>query len=107
MNIKTYFEKRYKVVRSSLRTYNIISLALILFALSAFVIAFLTEISFGSDIMKFGLSSISFLTGGGIQGVVYSQKKELIVIEFCISKADQYNQLSDFEKKILDQAFNR
>ena len=58
------------------------------------------------EFLKYGLSLITMLSGAVLQGVKYIRKNKLLELEFCESLVENYESLQEFEKKIVNNAFN-
>ena len=113
MTREEFIHKKIEIVHESMVSFQIWSIVLFAIAVASIGLSFIRyfENTFIMEFVKYGLSSISTLSGAALQGVKYLRKNKLIELEFCESVVAKYETLEEFDKiivnKALDGIFNK
>jgi hypothetical protein len=109
MNRKEFVQKKINILKQTMSSFQLWSFILFGIALASFVISFIvaSDKSVSMELLKYGLSSLSVISGGALQGVKFARKNKLVELEYCVGLVDNYETLQAFEKKIVDAALEK
>jgi uncharacterized membrane protein len=108
MTRQQYIENKISIVKETMVSFQRWSIVLFIIAVISIVLSFIGSIdkAFSMEFLKYGLSSITTISGAAMQGVKYIRKNKLIELEFCSGIVDNYESLKDFDKIIVNKALD-
>ncbi|MFC2103119.1 hypothetical protein ACFLSS_01700 [Bacteroidota bacterium] len=104
MTRKELIERKATEIRSTISISQRWSIILFILAFLSIIISVFPFIMISEEFLKFGLSSMTTLSGAALQGVRYIRRNKLIELEYSKDKVDNYENLKDFDKIIVDKA---
>jgi hypothetical protein len=113
MTRQEYIHKKILIIRETMVSYQRWSIVLFTVAIISIGLSFINSLnkSFSIEFLKYGLSSITVLSGAALQGVKYLRKNKLVELEYCEGIVEKYETLQEFDKKVvniaLDGIFNK
>jgi len=108
MTRQEYIEKKIAVVKETMVSFQRLSIVLFVIAIVSIILSFagIIDKAFSAEFLKYGLSSITTISGAAMQGVKFIRKNKLIELEFCSGIVDKYESLKDFDKIIVNKALD-
>ena len=108
MTRQEYILKKIDLLNETMVSYHRWSVILFIVAIISIGISFITSLdkSISSEFIKYGLSSISTLSGAVLQGIRFIRKNKIIELEFCVNLVNDYENLQEFDKKIINKALD-
>jgi len=108
MTRQEYIHKKILVVKQTMVSFNRWSVVLFIVAMASIGIPLISSFdkSFTVELLKYGLSSITVLSGAALQGVKYLRKNKLLELEYCEGIVEQYENLQEFDKKVVNSALD-
>ena len=106
MSREEFITRKIKILKESLNSFQRVSLVLFIVAVISIGLSFIKLINnpFVIEFLKYGLTSVTALSGTALQGYRYIRKNKLIELEYCEGKVDQYETLEEFDKRIINSA---
>jgi hypothetical protein len=108
MTRQEYIDNKIALVKETMVSFQRWSIVLFVIAVISIILSYTGFIdkAFSAEFLKYGLSSITTISGFAMQGVKYIRKNKLIELEFCSGMVDKYESLKDFDKIIINKALD-
>jgi uncharacterized membrane protein len=108
MTRQEYIENKIALVKETMVSFQRWSIVLFIIAIVSILFSYLGLIdkTFSVEFLKYGLSSITTISGAAMQGVKYIRKNKLIELEYCSGIVEKYETLKDFDKIIVNKALD-
>lgn len=109
MSRKELIQRTITLIKDTIKSYNLWSIALFVCAIISILIAYILQTKdkgndTASNLLKWGFSIVTTLSAGVFQGFKFQRKTKVLKLEFAESRVDDYEHLNEFDKKIVDQA---
>lgn len=108
MTRQEYIENKITIIKETMVSFQRWSIVLFIIAIISIALSLVGSIdkAFSVEFLKYGLSSITSISGAAMQGVKYIRKNKLCELEFCVGIVDNYESLKDFDKIIVNKALD-
>ena len=111
MTREEYIGKKIDTLKETMVSSQRLSLILFALAVISVVVSLLVRQEKDDnhmliEFLKYGISSITALSGTAMQGVKYTRKNKLDELEYCKGLVDHYETLEEFDKKIVNSALD-
>jgi len=102
-----FIEQKMHDVRVTIVTSQRLSFLLFIVAVISIALSMIPELSMPKEFLKFGLSSMTTVSGVALQGLKYLRRNKLTELKYCLDKVECYEELEDFDRKIVDRALDK
>ncbi len=106
MSRKELIQRTIALIKDTIKSYNIWSIVLFVCAIISILIAYFIQgqdkaNDTASNLLKWGFSIVTSLSAGVFQGFKFQRRTKVLKLEFAESRVDNYENLNEFDKKIV------